>query len=138
MCHRDSTAQRPRQVLEIADIFRAYGDAYRATHTLAGQQLRVMRAIEQCRTPALGGHLLQCDHCGAYEARYHSCRNRHCPKCQSLAKARWVEARLADLLPIPYYFQTVVMESRETIPIIFWAVTSCVLSITAAFLLTAN
>ena len=60
---------------------------------LSGQQLRVMRAIEQCRTPALGGHLLQCDHCGAYEVRYHSCRNRHCPKCQALAKARWVEAR---------------------------------------------
>ena len=93
----------PRQALEVADIFRAYGDAYRATHPLAGQQLRVMRAIEQCRTSALGGHLLQCDHCGAYEARYHSCRNRHCPKCQPLAKARWVEARLADLLPIPYF-----------------------------------
>ena len=60
-----------------------------------------MRALEQCRL-RLGGHL-QCDHCGAYEARYHSCRNRHCPKCQPLAKARWVEARLADLLPIPYF-----------------------------------
>jgi Putative transposase/Transposase zinc-binding domain len=103
MCHRDSTTQRPAQALEVADIFRAYGDEYRATHPLTGQQLRVMRALEQCRTPALGGHLLQCDHCGAYEARYHSCRNRHCPKCQPLAKARWVEARLADLLPIPYF-----------------------------------
>jgi len=103
MCYQDSTAPRPGKVLEVADIFRAYGDAYRATHTLAGQQFRVMRAIEQCRTPALGGHLLQCDPCGAYEARYHSCRNRHCPKCQPLAKARWVEARLADLLPIPYF-----------------------------------
>ena len=90
MCHRDSTAQRPGQALEVADIFRAYGDLYRATHSLTGQQLRVMRAIEQCRTPARGGHLLQCDHCSAYEARYHSCRNRHCPKCQPLAKARWV------------------------------------------------
>src|SRR5262249_54498092 len=100
MCRRDSTAQRAGQALEVADIFRAYGDVYRATHTLTGQQLRVMRAIEQCRTPALGGHLLQCDHCCAYEARYHSCRNRHCPKCQPLAKARGVAARLADLLPL--------------------------------------
>jgi Transposase zinc-binding domain len=103
MCHRDTTAQRPEQALEVADIFRAYGDVYRATHTLTGQQLRVMRAIEQCRTPALGGHLLQCDQCGAYEARYHACRNRHGPKCQPLAKARWGAARLADLLPIPYF-----------------------------------
>jgi Putative transposase/Transposase zinc-binding domain len=100
---QDSVIKPPGQALEVADIFRAAGEAYRATHALSGQQLRVMRAIEQCRTPALGGHLLQCDHCGAYEARYHSCRNRHCPKCQALAKARWVEARLADLLPIPYF-----------------------------------
>ncbi len=103
MCHQDSTAQRPGQALEVADIFRAYGDVYRATHTLSGQQLRVMRALEQCRTPALGGPLLQGDHCGAYEARSHSCRHRPCPKCQSFAQARWVEARLADLLPIPSF-----------------------------------
>ena len=92
-----------RPQVEVAEIFRTYGPAYRATHRLSGQQLRVMRAIEQCRTGALGGHLLQCDQCGAHEVRYHSCRNRHCPKCRSLAKARWVEARLADLLPIPYF-----------------------------------
>ncbi len=94
MCCQDSTATPPGQALEVADIFRAAGEAYRATHALSGQQLRVMRAIEQCRTPARGGHLLQGDHCGAYEARDHSCRNRHCPACQALAKARWVEARL--------------------------------------------
>src|SRR4029453_11576914 len=67
-----------------------------------------------------------------------ACRNRHCPKCQTFTKVQWVEDRKAELLPVPYYFQTVVMETRETIPIIFWAVTSCGLSIPAAFLLTAN
>jgi putative transposase/transposase-like zinc-binding protein len=103
MCQPSSPAHASRQALEVADIFRAYGEVYRATHALSGQQLRVMRAIELCRTAALGGHLLQCDHCGAYDVRYHSCRNRHCPKCQRLATARWVEARVADLLPIPYF-----------------------------------
>ncbi len=62
-----------------------------------------MQAIEDCRTAALGGHLEVCDHCGAEVARYHSCRNRHCPKCQTLAKERWVEARTAELLPVPYF-----------------------------------
>jgi hypothetical protein len=88
---------------EVADIFRAYGEAYRATHRLSGQQLRVMQAIETCRTAALGGHLAQCDRCGAQVVRYHSCGNRHCPKCQTLARVRWVNARLAELLEIPYF-----------------------------------
>ena len=88
---------------EVADIFRTYGEAYRATHRLSGQQLRVMQAIETCRTAALGGHLAQCDRCGAQVLRYHSCGNRHCPKCQTLAKLRWVEARCAELLDIPYF-----------------------------------
>jgi Putative transposase/Transposase zinc-binding domain len=88
---------------EVADIFRAYGDAYRATHRLSGQQLRVMQAIETCRTAALGGHMAQCDRCGAQVLRYHSCGNRHCPKCQTLAKLRWVQARLSELLDIPYF-----------------------------------
>jgi transposase-like zinc-binding protein len=101
MGHRDSTAQRPGQVLAVADMFRAYGDTYRATPPLAGQPLRVRRALEPCRPPALGGHLLQCDHGGASEARDHACRHRPGPKGQPLAQARWVEARLADLRPIP-------------------------------------
>src|SRR5438067_10121745 len=88
---------------EVADIFRTYGEAYRATHRLSGQQLRVMQAIETCRTVALGGHMAQCDRCGAQVLRYHSCGNRHCPKCQTLAKLRWVQARLAELLDIPYF-----------------------------------
>lgn len=89
--------------LELAQIFREYGEAYRSTHPLCAQQRRVMQAIEDCRTAALGGHLEVCDHCGAEVARYHSCRNRHCPKCQTLAKERWVEARTAELLPVPYF-----------------------------------
>ena len=72
-------------------------------HRLSGGQRRVMQDIIACRTAALGGQLAQCDHCGAQVIRYHSCQNRHCPKCQTLAKVRWVEARLRDLLPIPYF-----------------------------------
>jgi hypothetical protein len=63
----------------------------------------VMRAIERCRTAALGGHVEQCDACGHQRIAYNSCRNRHCPKCQSLAKARWLQGRLADLLPVEYF-----------------------------------
>ena len=89
--------------VELAQIFGEYGEAYRSTHTLCAQQRRVMQAIEDCRTATLGGHLEACDHCGAEVARYHSCRNRHCPKCQTLAKERWVQARCAELLPVPYF-----------------------------------
>ena len=89
--------------LELAQIFREHGEAYRRAHRLCAQQRRVMQAIEDCRTAALGGHLEACDRCGAEIARYHSCRNRHCPKCQTLAKERWVEARTAELLPVPYF-----------------------------------
>jgi len=89
--------------LEVADIFRQHGATYRATHPLSPEQRRVMRAIEACRTSALGGHVDQCDACGFQRISYNSCRNRHCPKCQSLAKAQWLQARLADLLPVPYF-----------------------------------
>src|SRR6266536_5418071 len=94
-----------RPKLEVADVFRCYGDAYRQQHgaTLSTAQHRVMTAIERCRTAALGGHLEQCDACGHQRISYNSCRNRHCPKCQSLAKARWLEARLADFLPVQYF-----------------------------------
>jgi hypothetical protein len=89
--------------LELADVFRAYAEAYRTTHSLSLQQQRVMDAISACRTAALGGHAERCDHCGAVSYRYHSCRNRHCPKCQTLAKERWLTARQAELLPVPYF-----------------------------------
>lgn len=89
--------------IEVADIFRTFGPAYRAQHILSIEQARAMRAIEICRTAELGGHLDQCDHCGAQRIAYNSCRNRHCPKCQRLDKEQWLEARQAELLPIPYF-----------------------------------
>lgn len=94
-----------RLSLEVADIFRAHGPAWRRAQTghLSLGQLKVMSAIEQCRTSMLGGHVLRCDHCHAEEISYNSCRNRHCPKCQAKAAQRWLEARQADLLPVEYY-----------------------------------
>ena len=89
--------------IEVADIFRSYGPAYREAHKLPYNHLRVMRAIEVCRTAVLGGHKDQCDICGHLEISYNSCRNRHCPKCQTLRKEKWIEARSEDLLPIQYF-----------------------------------
>ena len=88
---------------ELADIVRSHGAAFRAAHRLCGVQHRALRAIERCRTAALGGELRQCDACGERRYVYHSCRNRHCPKCQTRAKERWLTARRAELLPVPYY-----------------------------------
>ncbi len=94
-----------RSALEVADIFRAFGPAWRlAQHGhLSLGQLKVMSAIEQCRTAALGGHVLRCEACEQIDISYNSCRNRHCPKCQARAAQRWLEARQADLLPVEYY-----------------------------------
>ena len=94
-----------RSSLEVADIFRAHGPAWRqAQHShLSLGQLKVMSAIEQCRSAALGGHVLRCGGCGADQVAYNSCRNRHCPKCQSSAAKRWLEARQTELLPVDYY-----------------------------------
>jgi hypothetical protein len=89
--------------LEVAHIFRCYGEQYRQEHRLSRPQLRSMRAIEICRTAALGGHVDACDQCGARTIRYNSCRNRHCPKCQGLEKQRWLEQRCGELLPVPYF-----------------------------------
>jgi hypothetical protein len=88
---------------ELADIFRQYGESYRNTHRLPASQQKVMRAISVCRTQELGGHLDRCDSCGFERPAYNSCRNRHCPKCQSLAKARWLEKQTAELLPVGYF-----------------------------------
>jgi len=82
---------------------RRHGERYEATHPVSSVQRNVIRALSQCRTAALGGHLEACDRCGHRRAVYHSCRNRHCPKCQSLAQADWLEARRADLLPVEYF-----------------------------------
>jgi len=91
--------------LEVADIFRRFGPVYRQAHAerLARAQRRVMSAIELCRTAALGGHVERCDACGHRRIAYNSCRNRHCPKCQSLARAQWLEARQAELLATEYF-----------------------------------
>ena len=95
--------ERPK--IELADILRRHGDAYRAQHesSLSSTQRRVMQAIAACRTAALGGHLEACNDCGHQRISYNSCRNRHCPKCQSLARAQWIEDRQAELLPVPYF-----------------------------------
>lgn len=89
----------------VADVFRRYGDTYRdhAGPSLAMAHRRVLTAISQCRTAALGGHVEQCDRCGHTRVWYNSCRNRHCPTCQSLARAAWIEARTADLLDTEYF-----------------------------------
>jgi putative transposase/transposase-like zinc-binding protein len=89
--------------LEVAHIFRLYGEAFRQNHRLCRVQLQAMRAIEDCRTAVLGGHLYRCDQCGSEKNVYNSCRNRHCPKCQSLEKERWLEKRRNELLPVPYF-----------------------------------
>jgi hypothetical protein len=95
-------ARRARRV-ELADIVRTHGPAVRQGQRLTRGQHRALRAIAACRTAALGGHTEACDRCGAIRIAYNSCRNRHCPKCQTLAKERWLTARRAELLPIEYF-----------------------------------
>jgi len=94
-----------RASIEVADIFRAAGPAYRAAHAgrLSLAQLKVMSAIEQCRTAALGGHVEACEECGHRRIAYNSCRNRHCPRCQGPAARTWLAEREADLLPVGYF-----------------------------------
>jgi hypothetical protein len=95
--------ERPK--LEVADVFRRYGEAYREKFiaSLSTAQRRVMTAIEVCRTAALGGHVEMCDRCGHLRNAYNSCADRHCPKCQSLARAQWIEDRQSELLSVPYF-----------------------------------
>jgi hypothetical protein len=94
-------SQRPR--LEVAEVVRSYGHTYRKRYTPSPAQSRVLRAITQCRTGVLGGHVQACDHCGERQISYNSCRNRHCPKCQGSQMARWLEAQQPHLLPVPYF-----------------------------------
>src|SRR5213079_3519829 len=91
--------------LEVADIFRRHGEVFRQARAghLGGIERRIMGAITACWTAALGGHVEQCDDCGATRIAYNSCRNRHCPKCQGLARAQWLAERQAELLPVPYF-----------------------------------
>jgi putative transposase/transposase-like zinc-binding protein len=99
-CHAAAVA---RPGCELADIVRLYSAEFRTHQRLSRQQLKVLRAIETCRTAVLGGHRDHCASCGFERYAYNSCRNRHCPKCQSLATAQWLEERQAELLPVPYF-----------------------------------
>jgi predicted Zn-ribbon and HTH transcriptional regulator len=92
-----------RRGVELADIFRAHGESYRRDHPLPVSHLKVMQAVERCRTAALGGHMQQCDSCGFERPAYNSCRNRHCPKCQSLAKVKWLDKQKSETLPGGYF-----------------------------------
>jgi hypothetical protein len=93
----------PRPRLEVADVFRAFGGVYTESHVLTAEQAKAFDAILVCRTAVLGGHLDCCEACGFQRPAYNSCRNRHCPKCQGLAAARWVAARRQAILPVPYF-----------------------------------
>ncbi|HEV2334396.1 MAG TPA: transposase zinc-binding domain-containing protein, partial [Stellaceae bacterium] len=91
--------------LEVADIFRRHGEAYRQAHAgrLGRVECRIMAALEACRSAQLGGHVERCTECGLVRISYNSCRNRHCPKCQGAARAAWLAERQAELLPVPYF-----------------------------------
>jgi len=89
--------------LEVAEVFRQYAEEYLTKYGAAPEQRRVLRDVQNCRTAVLGGHVEQCDHCRHQRIAYNSCRNRHCPKCQGPARARWMQAREAELLPVPYF-----------------------------------
>lgn len=115
-----AAASEGHPAIELADIFRRHGKKYRSGHRLRTTQVKALRAIEDCRTPALGGHCQWCPSCGFERYHYHSCRNRHCPKCQSLAKAAWLQERRAELLPVSY-FQNVFTLPHELNPLILYS-----------------
>src|ERR1700684_3468229 len=98
----------PRPMLEVADIFRDHGPAWREANRghVSLEQIKVMSAIERCRSAALGGHVARCENaaCGPTLIAYTSCRNRHCPKCQAAASREWLAEREAELLPVPFFF----------------------------------
>jgi hypothetical protein len=96
-------AGEKRTRAELADVFRQYGERFEQTHRVSAAEHKVIRAVKVCRTEELGGHLYRCDACDFECPVYNSCRNRHCPKCQSLAKARWLEKQTAELLPVGYF-----------------------------------
>ncbi len=102
---RPSSGEAPKKIQkwEVADIFRLHGKEYCCNHAMPLSHLKVMHSIQVCRTSWLGGHVEKCDSCGFKRHAYNSCRNRHCPKCQSLTKARWLEDRKSELLPVGYF-----------------------------------
>ena len=126
----------PRPTLEVADIFRQHGPAYRQAHPLPRHQHRLMQAIETCRTPLLGGVVEWCDHCQYTHIRYRSCRNRHCPKCQGAARLRWLQQRSAELLPVEYFhvvftlpepLAAIAFQNKETVYAILFRTTAATL-----------
>lgn len=104
------TAPAEKASCELADVFQRYGAAYLNSHRLTPAQRKAVWAITHCRTAALGGHREWCPACGFERYTYHSCRNRHCPKCQSTATAAWVAARQEELLPVPYFHQVFTLQ----------------------------
>ena len=100
-CHSDGA--RPTNACTLADVVHRYGDAYHSAHRLPLSHCKVLQAIASCRTAALGGHRERCVQCGFERYAYNSCRNRHCPQCQTFAKECWLEQRRAELLPVPYF-----------------------------------
>jgi len=124
---------------EVADIFRKYGASFNCKNSLSYEQLRTLRAVAICRTADLGGHIDRCSHCGHEVISYNSCRNRHCPKCQSLAKASWLDARKAELLNVDYFHlvftlpkvlnQIALQNKKEVYNILFKAASKTLLTI---------
>ena len=100
----EGSLEKPHK-LELADIFREFGDAYRRTHPMPLSHHRVMHAVQVCRTSYLGGHMKVCSFCGYEHPTYNSCGNRHCPKCQALSRVRWVKKRKEELLPVDYFHE---------------------------------
>jgi hypothetical protein len=101
MCDQECAPEKSS--VELGDVFRMHKESYCKDYTLAPEQYKVINAICNCRTSVLGGHVEQCDNCGDIHVSYNSCRNRHCPKCQSLKTAKWLEDRQKELLPVPYF-----------------------------------
>lgn len=134
-----SPALQPR--LELADILRAHGPAYRARHPVSPEQSKVMTSLVQCRTAMLGGHVDSCDGCGFVRISYNSCRDRHCPKCQASERAAWVDARLERLLPVEYFhvvftlpeqLNPLILKNRRVLyTLLFKAVSETLLELTA-------
>jgi len=130
--HNDSTTPKKQQQVQLADILRHYGDDYRRSHVVPYEQLKVMHHIQICRTAALGGHVEQCDQCAFEQIAYNSCRDRHCPKCQTLTKEQWLNERKAELLPCGYFHLVftlphalnpiILSNKRTTLHILFAAV----------------
>ena len=101
--YHDPLPSNDKEQLEVADIFRLYGEGYRRSNSLSYEKIKVMHHIEVCRTAELGGHVEQCNQCGFEQIAYNSCRDRHCPKCQCLIKEQWLNDRKSELLPCGYF-----------------------------------